>query len=143
MSRMKVEIELLVERRIYRGWRADQKKRVAIRGRAHNGLSPDIGAGAGATLDDEGLAQSLLERLTQQPRHDVGTASGREGYDHVHGSVRLGLRLRGAWEGREHSSTCCKLQKPAAWKVHCCLPSRGGVGGIGILAPLCVECGLL
>ena len=76
-------------------------------------------------------------------RHDVGTASGREGYDHVHGSVRLGLRLRGAWEGREHSSTCCKLQKPAAWKVHCCLPSRGGVGGIGILAPLCVECGLL
>ena len=37
MSRMKVEIELLVERRIYRGWRADQKKRVAIRGRAHNG----------------------------------------------------------------------------------------------------------
>jgi hypothetical protein len=75
--------------------RADEKQRIAVGSDTDDELSSDIGAGTRATLDDKGLAEAILERLTEQPRYDVGTASRGERHDHVDGSVRIGLCIRG------------------------------------------------
>src|SRR5262245_11976308 len=54
-----IEIELLVKRRITRVRKTNQEKRVAIRGRIHDGLGGDVGTRTGPVLDDELLAGPL------------------------------------------------------------------------------------
>src|SRR5437867_11905958 len=48
-----IEIELFVERRISRVRKTNQEKRVAIRGRIHDGLGGDVGTRDGRVPDDE------------------------------------------------------------------------------------------
>src|SRR5262249_4659733 len=66
-----IEIELLVKRRIARVRKTNQEKRVAIRGRIHDGLGGDVGTRTGPVLDDELLAGWLRSPLTHQTRDDV------------------------------------------------------------------------
>jgi len=54
-----IEIEIGVERRAYRGWRANEKKRVPVGARMSDGIGSDVGAGARPVLDDELLAEPL------------------------------------------------------------------------------------
>src|SRR5262249_6700348 len=54
-----IEVELVIEHGVHRVRRMDQEERIAIRGRAHDGLSGDITPGAGAVLDEDGLAEPL------------------------------------------------------------------------------------
>jgi hypothetical protein len=58
-----IEAELIVERRVDRVRRNDPKERMAVGGRAHDGLGRDIAASAGSVLDDEGLTEPLLQPL--------------------------------------------------------------------------------
>ena len=51
-----IEVELLVKRRITRVRKTNQEKRVAIRGRIHDGLGGDVGTCTRPVLDDELLA---------------------------------------------------------------------------------------
>jgi hypothetical protein len=48
-----------------------------VRRRIHHRLGGDIGGGARPVLDDEGLAETLGQPLSDQPRHYVGSAAGR------------------------------------------------------------------
>src|SRR5262245_60827925 len=54
-----IEIELLEKRRITRVRKTNQEKRVAIRGRIHDGRGGDVGHRAGPVLDDELVAGPL------------------------------------------------------------------------------------
>ena len=55
----KIEIKFLIERGIHRIRRSDQKERVAVRRRPHDGLGADVGAGTRSVLDNELLAKPL------------------------------------------------------------------------------------
>src|SRR5438874_13712576 len=54
-----IEIKIVVERRVNRGRRTDQKKRVAVRGGTCDRLRADIAAGPGPILNDELLSEPL------------------------------------------------------------------------------------
>ena len=73
-----IEIELVVERRVDRVRRTDQKECIAVGGRTHDRLGADIAAGARPVLDDEWLAEPLRQPLTDQARDDVGRAARRQ-----------------------------------------------------------------
>ena len=60
----KIVIELVVKRRVCRVRQRDQKKRVAVRGRAYYRLGGDIATGARPVLDDEWLTKPLRQPLT-------------------------------------------------------------------------------
>ena len=55
----KVELEIVVERRVTRISEAGGQQGVAVRGRIEDGLRCDIGARAGPVLDDDLLAKLL------------------------------------------------------------------------------------
>ena len=58
--------------------RRGKKQRVAVRRRAYDSLSGDIGAGTRPVFDDKWLPETLREPLTKQARADVGSAAGRK-----------------------------------------------------------------
>jgi tetrahydromethanopterin S-methyltransferase subunit G len=91
-----VEIERLVERRVDEIRRRDQQQRVAVGRRVHHRFGRDVGAGAGAVLDGELLAEPLRQPVACQPRDGVGRAAGGKPDKDVHRPRRIGLRPREA-----------------------------------------------
>src|SRR5439155_25857751 len=85
-----IEIELVVERRVDRVRRSDEKKRVAVGRRAHDRLGGNVGASPRSTFDDEWLTELLRQPLTQQARYDVGRAARGKAYDPTHRARRIG-----------------------------------------------------
>src|SRR5262245_32066483 len=76
-----IEIQLLVERRVDCGIRADQQQRIAIGGCAYDRLCTDVAASTRPVLNDEGLAESLRQPLTHQTGQEVIRATrGKAGY---------------------------------------------------------------
>jgi len=75
---------LVVEARIDRKRIRRQQQRVAVGSCARDPREGDIAAGAAAVLDDDRLAQSVAERLLDDPRHDVVGAARRERDDEGH-----------------------------------------------------------
>src|SRR5216683_8154285 len=67
-----IEIELLVERRVHRVRQSDKQERIAVRRCPHDAFGADIAAGARSVLNDELLPEPLRQRLTHEPRDDVG-----------------------------------------------------------------------
>jgi hypothetical protein len=59
-----IEAELIIERGIDRVRRTHQEERVAVCGRAHDGLSADVAASTGSVFDKELLAQPFRQPLT-------------------------------------------------------------------------------
>jgi hypothetical protein len=88
-----VERELVVERGVDRVRRRDEKQRVTVRGRAHDGFGGDVGGCPGPVFDDELLAESLGQPLTDQARGDVGGAAGGKADDQAHRPRRNSLAL--------------------------------------------------
>jgi hypothetical protein len=76
MSRMKLKIELFIERRIDRVCPTDEEERVTIRRRTHHHLRRDIGACARPVLNDELLAKPFREPLANQTCDDIDPAAG-------------------------------------------------------------------
>ena len=83
-----------------------------------DGLGGDIAAGARPVLDDEGLAKTLRQPLSYQPRDDVVSAAGCEADDHAHRPRRIGLRPCSARDGRERRNARGQMQEFAAGKFH-------------------------
>src|SRR5262245_27725331 len=114
----KHEIKLVVERGVDRARGPDHEERIAVGRRAHDRLGRDIGAGARPILDNEWLAQPLLQPLSDHARADVSGAAGGETDDDAHRPRRIGLRARHARHGYQHGSARGQLQDFAAGKLH-------------------------
>jgi hypothetical protein len=114
----KIETEFVVERRVDGGRRPGGKQRIAVRGRTHDHLGRQVGAGAGPVLDDDGLAEMLRQPLPDQARDDVVWAAGGGRNDNAHRPRWKCLCPRAPRHHRERGSTRRQLQKSAAWKHH-------------------------
>jgi hypothetical protein len=110
-----IEIEPIVERRVYCVRRIYKKERVAVRRRTHDRLGADIGASARTVLNDEWLAQAFRQPLAHQAHDNVGRAAGTSGYDPAHRPRRIGLRPR---HDRLRGSARSQTQECAAGKFH-------------------------
>jgi hypothetical protein len=84
----------------------------------HDGFGRDVAACPGPVVDDERLAESIRQLLTQQPRDDVGRAAGRKTDENAHRPRRIGLRLRDARDSRQRSRARGQAQKISAGKFH-------------------------
>src|SRR5262249_30658231 len=100
----KIEIELVVKRRIDGVLRCDKEEGVAIRGRADGRLGADIASPAWAVVDDERLAQALRQPLAHEACDDVGCAASGESDDDAHRPRRIGLRESKARNDRKRGS---------------------------------------
>jgi len=63
----------------------------------------DRAAGAGAIVDDNGLAKLIADALADQSRQNVGDAAGTGRHDHLDGARRVILRHR-AGRQSEHKA---------------------------------------
>src|SRR6266849_539082 len=100
----KHEAELVVKCRVDRARWADHQERMAVGRRAHDRFGCDIGARARPVLDDEWLAEPLLQPLSDQARADVGRAASGETDDNAHLPRRVGLCLCKARDHLERGS---------------------------------------
>src|SRR5260370_1892351 len=107
----KIELEIFVECSVTRVRKTSQQKRIAIRGRMHDGLGGDISAGTRPVLDNELLAEPLREPLPYQACHDVGATSGGKSDNDAHRPRRRGLRPPKPRDGREPGRARCHTQK--------------------------------
>src|SRR5262245_61977058 len=96
----------------------DQKQRMAIGGRMRHGLGGDLPLRARSVLDDEWLAETLRQPLTNQAREDVGwTAGGKADHD-PHRPRRVGLRESDARDDRQRGGARGQAEKISAGKLH-------------------------
>src|SRR5262249_57342561 len=112
-----IEIELVEERCIDRRRHVDHEQRVAVGGRAYNGLGADVAGTARTVLDDELLAEMLRQPLPYQSGDDVGRAGRPEWHDHAHRSRRISLRRSDARDCRERDSARGQMQTISAAQV--------------------------
>ncbi|MGY3408279.1 hypothetical protein ACVWZV_004392 [Bradyrhizobium sp. GM5.1] len=81
------------QQRFVRGLRVGHhQQRVAIGGRLRRFDRADDAARAGAVLNHEGLAKTLLERIADLPGGDIGRPAGAEGHDDPDRMVGIVLR---------------------------------------------------
>src|SRR5262245_15084479 len=78
-----IVVELVVECRIDRVETTDQQKRVAVCGRAHDGLGADIAAATRPVVDNKLLSEPLRQPLSDQAREDVDRKSTRLNSSHL------------------------------------------------------------
>src|SRR5262249_19808660 len=113
-----IEIELLVERRVYRVRQPDKQERIAVRRCPPDAFGADIAAGTRSVLNDEWLPQPLRQRLTHEPRDGVGCLACRKGDDDPHRPRWISFRPRDARCGRQRGSTSGQMQKTSTRKFH-------------------------
>src|SRR5262249_22089938 len=120
-----IETEFVVESRVTRIPRSDQKERVAVRWRSHDRLSADIAASARSILNDEWLAEALRQPLAHYACDDVGRATGRSRQNQVYRPRWIGLRPCEAWQNRKRGSARDQMQQFAAGKFHVAASQAG------------------
>src|SRR5262249_4284087 len=127
---------MLVERRVDGVGRVYQKDRVAIGRRLGDRFGREIVAGSWAVLDNELLAETLAEPIAEQPRADVGRATGRI----ADNDMRLPCRIIGSIgiasrhkpdAGRRESEPRNDHQNP----LHVCILPGRPFHRAGIVAP--------
>src|SRR5215831_9662354 len=118
-----IEIQLVVERSVDRLCRTDREQRVAVGGRAHDGLGGDVGTAARPVLDDEWLAETLRQPLSHEACDDVTGTASRKADDDAHRPRWIGLRPSNMRHGRERGSARGQMQECAAGKFHSALPA--------------------
>jgi len=99
------------------GGRRGEQQRVAVGGslRDHRGAEPR--ARAGLVLDDEALAEMLLDGLRGDPSGGVDARSGADRDDHPDGTIRIVRRILGAARqtgGQQHE---CSQRTISEWLV--------------------------
>src|SRR5712691_10123330 len=80
----KIEIELVVERRINRVRCRDHEERVTVRGGTHDCLGADVTTRSRAVFDNELLAEPLRQPWSDESRGDVGAPTGCKTHDDTH-----------------------------------------------------------
>jgi hypothetical protein len=90
----KIEIELIVQRRVDRVVTPGYEQCIAVRRCAHDRLGADIAAGSRSVLDHEWLAEALRQPLSDQARDGVGRTASGEWRDQMHRPRWIGLRPR-------------------------------------------------
>ena len=113
-----VEIELFVERGVDRVGDGGKQQRISVRRRVHHGLGADIAAGARPVLRHEGLAEPLVQPLTDQARRDVDPAAGGKAGDDAHRPRRILVRRRKPREGRCGGNGAGRRYECTAVKFH-------------------------
>jgi hypothetical protein len=118
MSLHEVEIQSVVERCIDCIARGRHKERITVRRRSDHGLGGNVAGGPGPVLDDELLAESRGQLLTNYARNNVASSSGSKTNYKTNQPYRVDLRSRNSGGGREHGSTRCQMQKSSAGRFH-------------------------
>jgi hypothetical protein len=118
-----IEVEFFVQCSVDRVRTSDQKQRVAIRRRTHDGLGSNISTGTWPVLDDEGLAEPVGQPLPKQAPDDIRPATRNDADDQTHRPRRIGLRPSHARGGRQRGSAGGQVQKISAGKFHLNPPS--------------------
>ena len=73
---------------------ADQEECMAVSRRVHDRLGGDIAAGTWPVLDDDWLAKTLRQPLTNEARGGICTAPGRKSDNQSHRPCWIVLRAR-------------------------------------------------
>src|SRR5262249_59066171 len=110
----KMEVELLIKRRVHRFRRMDGEERIPTRSRTHDGLGGDVSPGPRPVLDDELLAEPLRQPLADQARDDVGAAAGGEADDDAHRPRRAGVPPCDPPQHPPRASALCGMEKITA-----------------------------
>src|SRR5258705_13278070 len=106
-----IEIEFFIKGRIDRARRKYQEERVAVRRRTYDCLGGDIATRARPVLDNERLAETLLEPLTNEARRYVSWAAGRSANNDAHRPRRIALRPCSPRQGPQRNSAGGQMQK--------------------------------
>jgi hypothetical protein len=77
---------------------------MAVGGRTRDCFGGDLPLSARPVLDDERLAETLRQPLTNQAREDVGRAASGKADQHAHRPRRIGLRPGDARQRRQRGS---------------------------------------
>jgi hypothetical protein len=85
-----IEVELVEERRIDRIKCADEEERVSVGRRPNDRLGGDVAGAAWPVVDDELLAETLRQPLTDQASRYVGCAAGGKADDDAPRPRRIG-----------------------------------------------------
>jgi hypothetical protein len=89
-----VELEISVEGCVDQIRPRDEQERIAVRGRVHDRLGCDVGAGTCAVLDDELLTEPFRQPLSHQTPENVRRSAGCKTNDQEHRPGWIILRLR-------------------------------------------------
>ena len=100
---------------------------MAIRRCTYDRLSADSAAIPGAVVDDEWLAEPLLQPLSHRACEDVARAAGGKSDDDTHRPRRIRLRPCDARDGRQRGRARDQMQKISAGKFQLNLPSRHSI----------------
>ena len=95
-------VELVEERLAAEGADRSHQQRVAVGRRTRDLLRSDGAAGAALVLDDDGLPESKLQPLRNQPRRGVGRSARREWHHELDGPIRIALRENEAGRAGDH-----------------------------------------
>jgi len=101
MSLRKLKVRCGIERRADRVLRIDGEQRVTVVRRVDDKFRADIAAGSGFHVNDERLAEMVLQPLANQPGVNVGRACGRLRHDDMHWMRGNGVGLRQPGDGRQ------------------------------------------
>ena len=118
VSRMKLKTELVVKHVGDPVSGNHHKQRMAVGGRTDDCLGGDLPLGTRSVLDDEWLAETLRQPLTNQAREDVGRTAGRKADHDTYRSRRIGLRPGDGRQRRERSNARGQMQKSSTGKCH-------------------------
>jgi hypothetical protein len=91
--------------------RSAKEQHVTVGGRTCDHFSANIAASAGTVLDDELLAESFGQPLTDQACRCVRSRASCEADDDAHRPRRISLRSYNRRYGRQNGSTRCQMEK--------------------------------
>jgi hypothetical protein len=118
VSRMKLKIELVVERRVDRIREGSHKQGMPVRRRIDDRFGADVAAGSRPIVDQEGLPEPVGKPLPDQPRRDVDAASRGKRRDNPHRARGISLRAGQSRQHRQRGNARGEMQKFPAGKSH-------------------------
>src|SRR5262249_43293356 len=98
--------------------RADQEECIAVGRCVHDRLGGDVAASAWPVLDDDRLAKTFRQPLSDEARGDIGTAPGRKSDDQPYRPCWIVLRACDPRECRRQGGSAGETQKISASEQH-------------------------
>src|SRR5262249_1301047 len=95
-----------------------------VRRRTNHHLGGDIAARASSILDDELLAETFRQPLSNKAGNQISRTARRKANNQVNRPRRIVERPREMRRGRERRYGCGKVQEFATWKLHASAPNN-------------------